>query len=200
MQKTLGIETLSEAVLKRITAGKNVDKLDYLRCKLGIETFLCNLSKLVVIYAVALLMGLVAPVLIFHLAYMSIRTYAYGAHSNSSAHCTIISCLILVGIPFALGFGQIPKIALIILYFANYLTLKQYAPAATRKNGIMDTSTKRQGNLKATVLIINSLTFVIALIIPSILISNLIMFGTWTASLMTTPLMYALLKNERRAA
>jgi len=192
------MDNLTELILKKITGDKTLDKLDYLRCKLGIETFLCNLSKLIVIYAVALLIGLAIPVLIFHLAYMSIRVYAYGAHSNSSTHCTILSCFILVGMPFALGFVQTPRIAFIALYFVNYLILKRYAPASTMKNGLTHSSMKRKEELKTKVLMINNITFIIALMMPNILIGNLIMFGTWMASLMTTPFVYKILKNERR--
>jgi len=198
--KQSGIEKLSEMILEKLTARKKLERIDYLKCKLGIETFLCNVSKLSVIYTVAMLMDLTLPVFLFHLAYMSIRSYAYGAHSESSLNCTIISCLILVGIPFILGLAQVPRSVFMILYCINHFILKRYAPAATRKNGMTYIKSDRKEKLKTKVLKMNLITFILALIMPNLLIGNLVMFGTLTASLMATPFTYKLLKNEWRDA
>jgi len=190
------IEILSELMLEKLTKNKSLERVDYLKCKLGIEILLSNLSKLSVIYVVAMIMGLAIPVFIFHLAYISIRSYAYGAHSESSLTCTAISCLILIGIPFVLGFMQMPRIAFIILYTASHFILEKYAPAVTKKNGLMHANGDRKEKLKVKVLKMNFIVFTIAFLIPNLLVGNLIMFGTFIASLMVTPLSYKLLKNE----
>ncbi|MCL1990146.1 MAG: accessory gene regulator AgrB [Defluviitaleaceae bacterium] len=191
-------ERLAQIMLEGLTKGRNLDRIDYLKCKLGLETFLINLSKLSVVYGLAAVVGLVWQVFIFHLAYMSIRTYAYGVHSESSLHCTIISCIILIGFPTVLLTVQLPRISFVIISVVSHFTLKKYAPAATKKNGIVHLNEERKQKLRHKALMSNFIILIVALIIPSLFIGNLLIIGNILASLMTTPVAYKLLKNEWR--
>jgi len=200
------MEKLVQVVLESITKGKDLDRIDYLKCKLGLETFLINVSKLSIVYGIAIVVGLFWPVFIFHLAYVSIRTYAYGVHCESSFQCTIISCILLIGLPAILNIGlpavlsivQLPRISFIIIYVVSHLILKKYAPAATKKNGITHLDEMRKENLRNKALRSNFIILMISLLIPSLLIGNLLMIGNVLASLMTTPVAYKILRNEWR--
>jgi accessory gene regulator B len=189
----------AQMILESLTKGKDLDRIDYLKCKLGVEIFLINLSKLSVVYGLATVLGLFGSVFIFHLAYMSIRTYAYGGHSESSWRCTIISCITLIGIPAMLIIFQLPRICFIVIYMVSHLILKKYAPAATKRNGILYLNEMRKEKLRQMALISNFIILIISLLIPSLFIGNLLMIGNLLASLMTTPVAYKLLKNEWRS-
>ena len=192
------MEKMVGAMLKSLTKDKDLDRIDYLKCKLGLETFLINISKMSVVYGLAIVVGLFWQVLIFHLAYMSIRTYAYGVHSESSLHCTIISCISLIGLPAILVAFQIPRVSFVIIYVISHIILKKYAPAATKKNGISHLSEMKKQKLRNKALRSNFAILMISLFIPSLFIGNLLMIGSVLASLMVTPAVYKLLKNEWR--
>jgi len=192
------MEKLVQVILENITKGKELDRIDYLKCKLGLETFLINVSKLSVIYALAVAASLFWPVFIFHLAYTSIRTYAYGVHSESSLQCTIISCIILIGFPALLVMFQIPRISFVVISVVSHVILKKYAPAATRKNGVIHFDQMKKRQLQNKALRLNVVILMISLLIPNLFIGNLLMIGNVLASFMTTPVAYKILKNEWR--
>ena len=192
------MEKLVQVILESITKGKDLDRIDYLKCKLGLEIFLINASKLSIVYGLAVVVGLFWQVFIFHLAYMSIRTYAYGVHSESSLQCTIISCILLIGIPTVLVTFQMPRISFVIMYIISHLILKKYAPAATKKNGILHLDEMKRKKLRHKALVSNFIILTTSLLVPNFLIGSLLMIGNILASLMTTPVAYKLLKNEWR--
>jgi len=192
------MEKLVQVMLESITKGKDLDRIDYLKCKLGLETFLINVSKLSVIYGLAVIVGLFWQVFIFHLAYMSIRTYAYGVHSESSLQCTIISCILLIGFPSVLVAFQIPRISFLVISGASHIILNKYAPAATKKNGIIHLDETRKKRLQNRALRSNLVILMISFLIPSLFVGNLLMVGNMLASLMTTPVAYKILKNKWR--
>jgi len=187
------MEKLVQVILESLTKDRDLDRIDYLKCKLGLETFLINISKMSVVYGLAILTGLFWQVLIFHLAYMSIRTYAYGVHSESSLQCTIISCIILIGFPAILVAFQIPRISFIVIYVVNHIILQKYAPAATKKNGISNLCEMRKSKLRNKALKANFVILIISLLIPILFIGNLLMIGSMLACVMITPVAYKLL-------
>ncbi|MCL2559749.1 MAG: accessory gene regulator B family protein [Turicibacter sp.] len=191
------IEKISLKILEKMSHSIEIDRIDYLKCKLGIETFLTNITKIPLIYLLAFMIGIPFQVFLFHFAYMSIRRYAFGAHCNSSVHCTIVSCVILIGIPTAIIYFQISQIGLLLLCIINHLLLNQYAPASTRKNGLVHFEIAKKMRYKKRVLLINLVLSMIASVIPNIFLANLIVLGITVATLMVTPLMNNLFRNER---
>ena len=197
LQRKSFSEQITQNILHKIIRDRNLDHLDYLKCKIGLETFLVNLSKLTVVYGLAIVAGIFFETFIFHMSYMFIRTHAYGVHCKSSLQCTMISCLILLGVPSLLFVFQLPKIDYIFIYGANYMILYTYAPAATRKNGIYYLKEADKKVLRKKAMKANNIIFLMSLIIPSVFIGNLVIVASLTAAIMTTPLAYRILQSER---
>ena len=191
------IEQLALAILTRLEKNLTFSQIDYLKCKLGIETLLIEASKLIVVYGLAAIMGIPWETFLFHLGYMAIRTFTHGAHSESSFYCTIISCVILVGSPLVLTMIWLPRLALLGIVIINHLLIITYAPAATRKNGIWRLSSVRKKKLRYKAMIANLVTFLISILVLPVSIGTLLIIGSFIASLMMTPLASHLLKSER---
>lgn len=188
-------ERVAQKFLDYLAKKRELSHMNYLKCKLGIEVFLINSTKIIVIYLVASICQTLIETIIFHLSFFLIRFFAYGVHSKKSMECTIISCLILVGIPFVIvNFYMISKPILLILSLCNFIILDRYAPRATKKNPINDQI--RKIKLKKKALMCNGILLVIAVIIKSMLVSNLLVLGGLTASVFILPIICRLIEKE----
>jgi len=196
-QKKSFIEQLAFTILTRLEKNRSFSEVEYLKCKLGLETLLIDASKLIVIYGLAIIIGVTWETLIIHLGYMAIRTFAHGVHSESSFSCTLISCVILIGTPMVLSTIQFPQLALPAIAVINLMILIIYAPAATRKNGIWRLKSTKRKKLQNKAIIANIVLSLVSMILLPRPIGMLLLTGSFIASLMTTPPAYHLLKSER---
>ncbi|EMA6343239.1 accessory gene regulator B family protein [Bacillus cytotoxicus] len=196
LHKTISItEKVSHRVLHMLIKNEDISRVEYLKCKLAIEVFFLNVSKISLIYLIALCLKILVPVIIFHISFMIIRTYAYGAHAKTSFQCTLLSCFQLVGIPYLIvEGGQVTKLTLITLVILNFLILYKYGPTGTKKNPI--TNMDKIRNLKMKALKMNLFILVVVVLSSSLLIANLIAIGSFTACVMLLPTTYKLLTGD----
>ncbi|MGX7150810.1 accessory gene regulator AgrB [Enterococcus ureasiticus] len=183
-------ELLAKQMLEKMTKQKELSKTEYLKCKLGLEVFLLNVTKLMVVYGLAFLVQLPLEVLIFHSAFMLIRFFAYGAHSSSSIGCTVISSVLFIGIPSLLQIVTLSTTGLLVVSLINFVILFKYAPGKTKKNHIGDG--QRQRRLRRNALLANAILMV-GLVLPNLFISNLLIFGGLLCGLLVMPVSNKLL-------
>jgi len=190
------VEGISKKILNHLARNSAFSRTDYLKCKLGIETFLIDVSKLIIIYGLAFVIGLAWQVFIVHISYMGIRLFSHGAHCKTSLECTLVSSVMLIGATLVINKIQIPNIILLVMFMINFILLWRYAPSATKKNGIENKSERKKKILKYKALITNGIIFLISSLMPRS-IGVMLMTGAIMAALMTTPLLYKLLRQER---
>lgn len=188
------IESLASRLAQRMNDERKGDHIDYLKMKLGIETILTNLSKGIIVYGVAIVLGLFLQTLILHIAYAALRRYSYGLHANSSTVCSIISIVLFVGTPVLSQY--IPFTSLMVigcgLLFITLLYL--YAPADTDKSPIL--GAERRRSLRNKSLVTCTVITVIALLYPDPFIKSLLMLGMALQIVMILPLTYKLFKRS----
>ncbi len=185
------MEQLAVKITNSMIEDNEENHLRYLKCKFGLETLLINLSKMAIVYGVALFAGVFVATLVFHSAYMLIRTYAYGCHLLSSFKCTIISCGMLVGIPFCMSQNMLfSSLFLFVIGGINFLLIYRYAPSSTKKNPIK--GFERRQKLQRKALISNGICLLIAFACPNPLYTNLLVIGSFCACFMLTPIAYKL--------
>ncbi|EGO2653252.1 accessory gene regulator B family protein [Enterococcus faecalis] len=186
MEMKLSItELLAKQLLDKMTSEKELSRKEYLKCKLGLEIFLLNVTKLTVIYGIAFFLHSSLEVLIFHSAFMLIRFFAYGAHSSSSIACTIISSILFIGIPSVLHGVHFSSIDLLVVNLLNFLILLKYAPGKTKKNHVGNLN--HQYRLRRNALLANTI-LVFGVFIPDVFVSSLLIFGGLLCGLLVTPL------------
>lgn len=188
------IERIALILTDRLIDDRKVDRLDYLKCKLAVEVLFINISKLSVVYALAFATNVVIPVLILHLGFLSIRVFAYGAHAKSSFVCTLVSSLLLVGIPWMINaeLFLLPRPVLLVCAILNIVLLMKYAPASTAKNIIGSSEKKRK--LRRNALRSNLIMIALIALLPSLMICNLLLLGGSMAILLILPISYRVLK------
>jgi accessory gene regulator B len=187
-------EVITTKILNAINKEDQLTRTQYLKCKLGIETLLINVTKLCVMYLLAMIVKIPMEVFIFHMGFLTVRTFAYGAHSNSSMICTILSCFILVGLPaFLVHYYVFNKVVLCIIGGFNIFIINKYAPGATAKNPMRNTQKKQRLRNKA--LIANAILILVMFISPSLLFSNLVIIGALMATTLLLPEVYKCLER-----
>ncbi|NLM67948.1 MAG: accessory regulator AgrB [Enterococcus sp.] len=177
---------MMKVVLNQKQHGTALSEIEFLKFKLGIEIFLINLSKMLVIYGISTILGLLPQTFLFHLSFMVIRISAFGSHAPSSLACTIISLFFFVGFPYVINFYSLSIYVLILCNGVNYLLLYLYAPGKTKKNYLG--SLGHQKKLKIRALIGNGLILVISLIVKNPEIKNLMILGALLGGFFVTPI------------
>lgn len=204
MEKTIwnlwNVESyLSNRILAFILDGQNeMDRMSYLKCKLGVESIVVNLSKLLFIYSASLILNVGLETLILHLSFLTIRVFAYGEHAGSSFGCIVSSILLFVGSAGLLVRGLlIPESGLLFLQLINLLILSKYAPGVTSKNPVGSDEKKRRRRTQAlcSCMLVTGFT----MCIPSLLIQNLIVVGNFLSSVTVLPILSKnyTIKNDR---
>lgn len=180
---------LSNKILAFILEGRNeMDRISYLKCKLGVESIVVNLSKLLFIYTSALILNVGVETLILHLSFLTIRVFAYGEHAGSSFGCIISSILLFVGSTSMLVEGLLfSEGALLFLQLINVLILSKYAPGVTSKNPVGSEEKKRRRRIQAMCSCMVVTAF--AMCVPVLLIQNLLIVGNFLSSVTVLPVL-----------
>jgi len=188
------IESLASRMALWMNREREGDHIDYLKMKLGIETILTNLSKAVIVYGVAAILGLFLQTLILHLAYAVVRRYSYGLHANSSTVCSIVSIVLFIGTPVLSQYIPFTHLMVVGCGLLFIVLLYRYAPADTDKSPILGAERRRALRNKSVVAC--AVITGIALLYPDPFIKSLLMLGMAIQIVMILPLTYKLLKRS----
>ena len=166
----------------------NEDKLEII--SYGLEALYVLISKTVVIFLIALILGIFKDVFLVFLFYGIIRTTAFGMHAEKSSHCYIMSITLFIGAALLCRYVEISFYIKLIVSILSFITFIIYAPADTYKRPLLNAKKRKIYKL---VTIINSLVYIILIIIlREKSISDYLMVGLLDASLMIHPITYRL--------
>lgn len=166
----------------------NEDKLEII--SYGLEALYVLISKTVVIFLIALILGIFKDVFLVFLFYGIIRTTAFGMHAEKSSHCYIMSITLFIGAALLCRYVEISFYIKLIVSILSFITFIIYAPADTYKRPLLNAKKRKIYKLMT---IINSLVYIILIIIlREKSISDYLMVGLLDASLMIHPITYRL--------
>ena len=166
----------------------NEDKLEII--SYGLEALYVLISKTVVIFLIALILGIFKDVFLVFLFYGIIRTTAFGMHAEKSSHCYIMSITLFIGAALLCRYVEINFYIKLIVSILSFITFIIYAPADTYKRPLLNAKKRKIYKLMT---IINSLVYIILIIIlREKSISDYLMVGLLDASLMIHPITYRL--------
>lgn len=175
--------------------GDDVNELNYLKAKLGIESIIIDVSKAIVVYVAAFAAGTLIPTFVTHLSYMGLRKFSMGLHAKSSFVCTIVSVLMFVGVPYLIEGIVIGRWWIFFAFSMSTWLFWKYAPADTEKAPII--GARRRFNLKLCTIGINSLLMYIALVVLIWEARVLILAGMLMQLVMILPITYKILRRSR---
>ncbi len=158
--------------------------------KYGIASLYLTISKSIVIFAIALMLGILMELIIFSVIYNIIRMPSFGMHATKSWICLVSTTLIFIGSTYLCTLLVLPIWIKIILGIIGTIFIFKNSPADTEKKPIV--SPKRRAMYKTISTSIAVLYVVMAIIIPDTFIVNCLIFSLIIQCFIISPAMYKL--------
>ena len=158
----------------------------------GIEGIYLTITKCIIIFTIALLLGIFKELIFLLIAFNIIRTFAFGMHASNSIVCLIFSSLLFIGATFLCKCANIPNLVLYILYLISFIIILLYSPADTVKRPLI--KKKKRNRFKIISCFVTILYFVISLIIKDRLIINSLILGLLIECILILPITYKIFK------
>ena len=172
------------------------DGLALKKLELGMEILLINVSKIIIVYILAALLGTVVQTFILHTAYVLVRRYSYGLHALNTTVCTLMSCCLFVLAPRILYGVEISNPAAAAGFILIIYCLYRYAPADTKSRPLV--GAKMRARLKRNAVISGFILMIAALVIPNESVKFLLVLGAAYQCISIMPFTYKLLKRSAK--
>lgn len=180
------IDTKIDQFANYLQQRNNLDRIQFLKVRLGMQVVVSNIAKFIVTYGLALIFHVFWYTLVTHIAYMILRFYAHGAHAKSSILCHIQNILIFLIIPWLIVKLSIGHFTMLLFALIGYFIVITYAPAATKKQPIPKRLVKRKRILS---IVLYMLLVIISFIVKEPY-SQLILFGLIVESTTLLPIFF----------
>lgn len=181
-----------DKILNKVGIKETEENYDYI--KYGLEILMINLSKLAIIYGIALITKQIIPTLIVHLSYLLLRRYSFGLHARSSTVCTIYSIFLFNVIPYFVQQINLTLPPTIFVSCFIFICILLYAPADTENNPLIGSVHRKKLRIKSVICCI--LLLAIMLFIPDPQIKILILLGGLYQAISILPVTYKFLKRR----
>ena len=190
------INSAAHYFARRINVYANKEGVEYKKLVLGMEMMIINVTKLVVLYLLAMTLGVLVQTLTLHAGYLLIKRYSFGLHALNSTVCTMITCVMFAIVPWVFsGFG-INNFIVIVVFVPVISCLYLYAPADTKARPLIGEALREK--LKRSSAICGAVLFAIVVLIPHPHVKFLLTLGAVYQCLAILPLTYKLLKRSER--
>jgi accessory gene regulator B len=156
--------------------------------KYGLEGVYLTITKLLIIIALSIILGLFKEMLLFMIAYNLLRLFGFGLHASKSYICLIISTIIFIAIPYISTIIEINIYLKIIICTFCLISFILYAPADTEKRPIV--SKKRRLTYKILSSSILLIYIIMIFVLKDNFVINILLFGMLTETFMIHPLSY----------
>ena len=164
-----------------------LDEVEY-----GLISIYILITKLIVIFILASVIGIFKEVLIFSVIYSIIRTPSFGIHASKSWICLIVSSILFLGIPYICLTTNMSLELKFLLGSIGTIFIFKNSPADTHKRPIVN-PTRRKVYKGISTLIAISFT-IIAICINNEFVSNCLILALITQCIVISPLTYKLFK------
>ena len=168
----------------------NYNDIKLAEIRYGLEAFYMLTTKLLVIFALAIVLGLFKELMLFMILYTPLRGLGFGFHANSSIECWLISVPCFIIIPFLAKTLSIPLYIIHIIILFSVISFLFFAPADSHKKPLINT---RKRLIDKTILIVIGLIYLfLTIFIKNTLIINTLMFASLWQAICVNPLIYKL--------
>lgn len=184
-------KVIIDKLMKYITKRKKLDEDSKAIIRYGLESIYILVTKSIVIFTIAYLLGIFKEMLIFLLLFNVIRTYAHGLHATKSYICLIVSTLCFIGLPYISTIITIPDMLKFVMGIILTLLIFKNSPADTHKKPIVSKKIRKKLKIKSTIV---SIIFVILSFFTSNFISNCLLLSLLLETIFISPLTYKIFK------
>lgn len=162
----------------------------------SLEGLYLTFTKLVIIFLLAIILGIWKEVLILLVLFNIIRFTGFGFHAKTSLECLITSTVLFIGLPYLILYIEPRKTIMLIIGAISLIILGIYAPADTVKRPLPN---KKKRIIRKINTICIALTFIIlSYFIKNNTISYLLIMSLVIESIVVSPLIYKMFKQPYR--
>ncbi len=154
----------------------------------GVEGIYLTITKSVIIFSIAFVLGILKELLLLLIAFNFIRLFSFGMHASKSWICLIFSSSVFIGGTYLCKLITIPTNVLIISYILIFMIIMKYSPADTVKRPLINKKKRIKYKLLSFLVVLTYL--IISLIIKDILIRNSLFMGLVIECILILPITY----------
>jgi len=175
---------------------KELNQDDKERLAYGLEGLYMTLTKLIIIFLIALLLGFMKEFIITLIFFNIIRFPGFGFHASKSIVCLISSTILIIGIPYLFTTVETGLIIKTILCVVSIITFMICAPADTWKRPL--TNRRKRMIRKICACSLSIIYSLIIILFNGNEISNLLMAALLIETILISPIMYLIFKEPYR--
>lgn len=189
-------ERFLDGSIKLITRYQKINEGDIPKLRYGLEGLYLTLTKMIVIFIIAIILGIFKEIIILLIFFNIIRFTGFGFHAKSSVECLFISILSFVLLPFLLLHITISKNVMLVIGILGTIYLFFYAPADTIKRPLPN---KKKRTIRKIFTVIFSTVFtILAFLLANYTISVLLITSIIIEDIMVSPIIYKFFKQPYR--
>lgn len=166
------------------------DKLDEIMY--GVEGMYLTVTKTIVIFTIALILGIFKELIFLLIAFNFIRMFAFGMHANKSWICLAFSSIMFIGGAYLCKYVILSKEMIYALYAISIIVITAYSPADTVKRPLI--KKKKRIKFKIFSILTTIIFFIITLFVKDNLIINSLIFGLIIECILILPITYKAFK------
>ena len=175
---------------------KDLNQEDKEKLAYGLEGLYMSITKLVIIFLIAFLLGFIKEFIITLIFFNIIRFPGFGFHASKSVVCLIASTLLVLGLPYLFTNIEVSLTIKIILCIVSVITFIICAPADTWKRPLTN---KRKRIIRKVVACSLAVIYsVLIIVFNGYEISNLLMAALLIETILISPIMYLMFKEPYR--
>lgn len=160
--------------------------------KYGLEGLYILITKTIVIFTIAAIVGVVKELFILLIFFNILRLTGFGLHAKSSSKCLISSSLVFIGIAMMCKWLIVPFPIRLILSSLCVVNFIMYAPADTEKRPLINT--KKRYVYKILTVMVSVIYTILQFLINDNFIANVITFAMIIEGTLIHPLIYRIFK------
>lgn len=175
---------------------KDLNQEDKEKLAYGLEGLYMSITKLVIIFLIAFLLGFIKEFIITLIFFNIIRFPGFGFHASKSIVCLIASTLLILGLPYLFTNIEVSLTIKIILCIVSVITFIICAPADTYKRPL--TNKRKRIVRKICACSLAVIYSVLIIVFNGYEISNLLMAALLIETILISPIMYLIFKEPYR--
>ena len=175
---------------------KDLNQEDKEKLAYGLEGLYMSITKLVIIFLIAFLLGFIKEFIITLIFFNIIRFPGFGFHASKSIVCLISSTLLILGLPYLFTNIEVSLTIKIILCIVSVITFIICAPADTQKRPLTNKKKRIIRKIAASSLAV--IYSILIIVFNGYEISNLLMAALLIETILISPIMYLMFKEPYR--
>ena len=172
----------------------NLSKEDMEKIEYGLTGLYILITKTVIIFFIAYLLGILLELIIFMIIYNLLRTVSFGIHASKSHICLISSTIIFLSAVYLSKYFILPMWFKFLFGLLGTIYIYKYSPADTEKRPIVDPKRRKIYKILST-LVATLMTF-ISLVVSFNFIANSCILSILIQCVMVSPITYKLTNQQ----